>query len=318
MRKRTALVIAGVVAGVIVTATITALLQNYFHNKKLETLTSQIATLNATLGSVGEITTCYTVQVKTYPGQEITEDLLIEQSIPASFTNETFASKSEVIGMFSKVSVSPGTPLTKDMVMTEEVIDSLREIDITGNRWPIGLREGDYVDLRITYPRGEDFIVLSHKRVNSITDQTLKVHLTEEEQILYQSALVDFYLSRNYGSDMYLTKYVEPGIQGAASTFYSVPTRIATVVKQDPNIIDMAQVSVQQNLRSTIDAARANFPEGDDSGGNIKSGRDELNTKVNSDFGLYETEKEQEDKESGEFDDSRSGSLVTDIGEGVE
>lgn len=310
-----ALIIVGVIIGIAATVTATFLITNHFHNKETEQLTSQIATLNADLDAIGPIVSCYTVQSPTFPGQEITEDLLVEQSIPSSFTNESFASMEDIAGLYSKVAITPGTPITKDMVMSEPVIDSLREVDITGNRWPIGLKAGDYVDLRITYPRGEDFIVLSHKRVMSITDQTLKVHMTEEEQTLYQAALVDFYLSRDYGSDIYLTKYVEPGIQDSASVFYSVPTNIATVCKQNPNIIDIAQVSVQDTMRATIEAARADFADGDESGTKIKGGRNELNSKVNSDFGIHEVEEEQakEDAENSEG----TGSLITDVSQGV-
>lgn len=311
------LVILGVVAGLLLSGGGTFLVLNHFHNQETEQLTSQIATLNANLAAIGEITTCYTVQAGTFPGQEITEDLIIEQSIPSSFKNDTFASRDDLVGLYCKVALTPGTPITKDMVMSEPIVHSLREVDISGNRWPIGLKEGDYVDLRITYPRGEDFIVLSHKRIMSITDQTLKVHMTEEEQTLYQSALVDFYLSRGYGSDLYLTKYVEPGIQDEAGVFYSVPKNIEAVVLKNPNIVEMAQVTVEEGLRTAIDAARENFPEGDDSGGLIKGGRDELNTKVNSDFTVYEVEEEKAQKEAESGGDNGQGSLITDVSSGV-
>lgn len=312
------LIILGVVVGVLLSGGATFLITNHFHNRETEQLTSQIATLNANLEAIGEITTCYTVQSETFPGQEMTEDLIIEQSIPTSFKNDTFATKEDLIGLYCKVALTPGTPITKDMVMKEEIIDSMREIDISGNRWPIGLKEGDYVDLRITYPRGEDFIVLSHKRIMSITDQTLKVHMTEEEQTLYQSALVDFYLSRGYGSDLYLTKYIEPGIQDSAGVFYSVPNHIEAVVFKNPNIVEIAQVTVENELRAAIDAARANFPETDDSGGLIKGGRDELNSKVNSDFTIYEVEEEKSQKEAESGSGNNQGSLITDVASGVD
>lgn len=312
MKKK--LIIVGIVLGIILSVVATFLVTNYFYNKKTEQLTSQIATLNANLDAIGPIVTCYTVRSATFPGQEITEDLIVEQSIPSSFKNDSFASSEDVVGLYSKVAITPGSPITKDMVMSEEVIDSLREVDISGNRWPIGLKEGDYVDLRITYPRGEDFIVLSHKRVMSITDQTLKVHMTEEEQQLYQAALVDFYLSRGYGSDLYLTKYVEPGVQEKADVYYSVPSNVEAVCRKDPNIVNLAQVAVEKTLRDMINAARASFPDGDNSGGDIKGGRDELNSKVNSDFSIYEVEEKQKQEEQN--GDSQS-SLITDVTTGV-
>ena len=312
------LIIVGLVLGFALCAVATFFVTNYFHNKETEQLTSQIATLNSNLEAIGPVVPCYTVQSATFPGQELTEDNIIEQSIPQNLKNDTFATKEDIIGLYSKIAITPGTPITKDMVMETEIIDSLREVDISGNRWPIGLKEGDYVDLRITYPRGEDFIVLSHKRVMSITDQTLKVYLTEEEQQLYQAALVDFYLSRSYGSDLYLTKYVEPGIQQEAGVFYSVPSNIEAVCRKDPNIIDLAQVTVESTMRALIDAARAEFPDGDNSGGNIKGGRDELNSKVNTDFSVYEVEEEKREQEAANAENGGNSSLITDVTTGVQ
>lgn len=311
MQKKTIIVVSAVV---IVTVIATTIVTHFIHKREMSQLSSQVATLNSTLDAIGPIVTCYTVKAVTFPGQEITEDIVDEQSIPKSLTNATFAKKDDIIGKYSKVAISPGTPITTDMVMSDKILDSERDIDITANRWPIGLKVGDYVDLRLTYPRGEDFIVLSHKRVMSMVDQTIKIHASEEEQVLYQAALVDFYLSRNYGSDMYLTKYIEPGIQADAKVFYSIPTRIATVVAQDPNIVDKAQVSVEKNLRSTIDAARSKFGDGDSSGSDIKGGRDELNSKVNSDYGVDETNKEKEKADK----DNDTSSLITNTGEGVQ
>lgn len=314
MKKK--LIIVGVILGFVLSGVATFFITNYFHNKETEQLTSQIATLNANLDAIGPIVTCYTVQSATFPGQEITEDLIVEQSIPSSFKNDSFATIEDLVGLYSKVAITPGTPITKDMVMSEEVVDSMREVDISGNRWPIGLKEGDYVDLRITYPRGEDFIVLSHKRVMSITEQTLKVHMTEEEQHLYQAALVDYYLSRGHGGDLYLTKYVEPGIQEEAAVYYSVPSNIEAVCRKNPNIIDLAQVTVENTLRDMINAARAEFPDGDGSGSEIKGGRDELNSKVNSDFSVYEVEEEKREQEEQDGEDGQS-SLITDVSQGV-
>ena len=44
--------------------------------------------------------------------------------------------------------------------MAEPIEDSTREYDIVANILPIGLKEGDYIDFRIVYPLGEDYIVL--------------------------------------------------------------------------------------------------------------------------------------------------------------
>lgn len=306
-----------IILGALGVAAATYFIADHFHKKQTEQLTSQIATLNSTLESIGEIVDCYTVKSATYAGQEITKEMIIKQSIPESLKNDTFANEEDIVGLFSKVVITPGTPITKDMVMKERLLDSTREVDITGNRWPIGLKVGDYVDLRLTYPRGEDFIVLSHKRVYNLVDQTIKVYMTEEEQALYQAALVDFYLAKNYGADLYLTKYVEPGVQKEASVFYSVPSRISAVLQKDPNIVNTAQVAVEASLRAQIDAARAKFADDDDSGSLIKAGRDDLNSKVNSDYVTNSQEEEKKAEEAKKGEDSGDSSVITDVSLGV-
>ena len=268
-----------------------------------------------------EIDRLSTVAVRQPDGstkQEITEDMVEEQSIPQSLKNDTFAEMSDLVGMYCKVAITPGTPITKDMVMTEAISDTTREVDITGNRWPIGLLEGDYVDLRITYPRGEDFLILSHKRVMSITNRTLKIHMTEEEMHLYQAALVDFYLSAGYGSDLYLTKYVDPGIQKEAESYYSVPANVAAIILKDPNIIDKAQVNTENTLRAAIDNARRQFGLNDNSGSLIVAGRNDLNSKANTDYVQDEAERKEAEKEAekkAEQESQQQDSLITNTDE---
>lgn len=301
--------IVGCVLVVAVTCTATFFITSYLKDKEVDVLSSQLSTANAKIAEIGAIVPCYTVSAVTYPGQEITEDMVTEQSIPSSLKTENFAEREQIVGTFCKIAINPGTPITKDMVMTEAISDTTREVDITGNRWPIGLQEGDYVDVRITYPRGEDFLVLSHKRVMSITDRTLKIHMTEEEMHLYQAALVDFYLSKDYGSDLYLTKYVEPGVQQDAIPYYSVPSNVAAIVLKDPNIIDKAQVNTENALRSAIEAARRDFAQGDNSGQKILSGRNDLNSKANTDF-VQEEANMREEAEKAEKEKEQQ-SLIT-------
>lgn len=107
------LIIVGLVLGFALCAVATFFVTNYFHNKETEQLTSQIATLNSNLEAIGPVVPCYTVQSATFPGQELTEDNIIEQSIPQNLKNDTFATKEDIIGLYSKIAITPGTPITR-------------------------------------------------------------------------------------------------------------------------------------------------------------------------------------------------------------
>lgn len=302
----------------------TFLVTNHFHQQETETLTAQMATLQARLDDIGPIVECYTVRTVVEPGQQLTEDLLVAQNIPMSFVNDDFCSKADILGTaavtdgenvypasgyFAKTYIEPGTPITKSLLMAEKIIDSSREIDVIANRWPIGLKEGDYVDIRLTYPMGEDFIVMSHKRVYEVNDQTLKLHVTEEEFMMYQAALVDYYIGASNGMDIYFTKYIEPGVQAPAYTYYSVPENIARVCALDPNIINLAEVSVKENLINIQRPARDPFTEEQQAWpGFISAGRSELNSAVNAAYQQWQNEYE---KNKDDLDSSNNGSLLS-------
>lgn len=294
----------GALLAVVGGCVVTFLITNNAWQKNFDELSTSYAQLQQRVDAIGPIVSCYTVRATVEPGTQLTEDMLVEQSIPSSFTNEDFCSKEDIlgtptdeegrtqVGYFAKTYIQPGTPITKSLVMVEDIPDSARELDITGNRWPIGMKVGDYVDIRITYAMGEDFIVLPHKRVYEINEQTLKVHMTEEEIHIYQAALVDWYLTSEVGTDLYFTKYIEPGVQESATPYYSIPQNIETVCLADPNIVDRAMVQFKENIHSLQVAAR-DYPYNneqlrenhhDATGQLIAAGRDELNSRVNSDF----------------------------------
>lgn len=314
------LIVIGIVLGLVAVGLGTFFITNHFHNKETEQLTSQIAVLNGRLQDIGNIVTCYTVTTETRPGQEITADMLVEQSIPETLTNDSFAGIGDIVGLYSKTIISPGTPITKDMVMQDLIEPDTRELDIVAARWPTNLQVGDYVDVRLTYPRGEDFIVVSHKRVMAITQDSVKLSFNEDEIMLWQAAMVDWYTLEKNGADFWLSKYVEPGLQPAASPFYAVPVRVGTVCLLDPNIREealAALVSVAERNRPAVDQAKEPFPEGSDTGGLINQGRTKLNQAIMGDYAKWKDEYEKYlENQQGTGEDSASDSLVQDITEG--
>lgn len=301
--------------------------------KDLEELAAEKASVQAQIDAMGLPVVRYTPRVTIEPGTQITADMLQEMNIPDKWITDDYCTLEEIIGapvekdaegnpitysgQFAKTYINPGTPITKSLLMKEPIADSLREIDVVANRWPIGLKVGDYVDIRITYPLGEDFIVLTHKRVYEVNEQTLKLHMTEEEQHIYQAALVDYYLHAEAGMDIYFNKYVEPGVQDAATPYYSVPHNIATVCLSDPNIVDHAMVTVKEGLLGIQQGADNPFPEDSDQPGFIRSGRDRLNSAVNSDYSAWKNEYEKEQQEQQQQGGSGdNGSLIDSGGVG--
>ena len=311
--------IAIIVAAILITNAIQLFVQYKTRVTVVGNLNTEILTLERTIEDIGPIETVYTTTAVSYPGQEITEDDIVEQSMPSSFICENYVRNAEeLIGNYFKIALTPGTPITTDTIMTYKLDDSLREVDITGNRWPVGLKTGDYVDFRITYPYGEDFIVLSHLRIENITEQSLKVYMTEAQQHYYQACLVDYYLNKEKGADIYLNKYVEPGIQKEAICYYSIPKNIEAIMLLDPNIVDKAQASVNADVRSRIESILNSVSDTD--GGTLAGGRSEHNGKINNDYVISKTDDGEEDSEelkdpvASSESAAPSNDLVTDSG----
>lgn len=254
---------------------------------KLEELTtsyeSEIAHLEETIRRIGPMVTIWTVNSESehiFPGKQIEESDLAAMQLPESLIQPSFIlDPSSIIGMYYRIGITPGTPLSWDTIMADQLEDTSREFDIVANQLPIGLKIGDYIDFRIVYPGGEDYIVLSHKRVEAINGEVIKVRLDEREIHHYQASLVDYFVQKKYGSMIYMTKYIEPGVQKPADEYYAVPENIMNVMLIDPNIIEEINRQVNDELRQNIDESRSGASI-DDAEQAIPQGRNEVGGKI--------------------------------------
>ncbi|MDX8360760.1 SAF domain-containing protein [Cytobacillus sp. IB215316] len=231
-------------------------------DKLIANYENELTSLENTLNQIGELKPVYTVLAKTEPGQVIKQEDLSIIKLPESVVGEHFITKpAQILGRYYKVGIETGTPLSRDLVMYDEPDDTVREYDIVLDYIPIGLIEGDYIDFRITYPFGEDYIVFSHKRIYEINGKTIKVRLNEQEIHFYQAALVDYFQLKGVGAAIYINKYVEPGIQKSAEAYYAVPENIVSVIEVDPNIVVMEDQEKNNKVREMIDEQFADLSE---------------------------------------------------------
>lgn len=253
-----------------------------------ETYSASIAELNATLAAYGPDVTVYTVSSAVKAGDVVLEENIESFTIPSSVDNDQYVhSISELTDRVFKIAVNPGTPITTNMTMAEVIEDDMRDRDIVLDRYTVGLEIGDYIDVRITMPYGDDYVVIPHKRVYALGDNTVKLYLSEFEWFQYQGAMVDYYLNVDYGATIYADKYIEPGIQQAAVKYYAVPTNIAALIQKNPNIIDKAEANDLNTWRSAIEELLIIFRDEEDTvdsdGSKFNSGRTSYNEAVNSD-----------------------------------
>lgn len=279
-----------------------------------EKYTAELASLQATLDSIGDRVTVYTVSSSKKAGDEILQEDIEEMWTYSTLITDQFVTNpDDIVGRYFKVAVNPGTTILKNMVMDEELIDSMRERDITLNRLTVGLEVGDYIDIRMTMPYGDDYVVLSHKRVYEINDATIKLYMSELEWNIFQGALIDYYLNSEYGCVIYGDKYVEPGLQEEAVNFYAVPDNIAALLQKNPNIVDKVEAASLNEWRQSIDEILVLFRDEDDTidvdAAKLFSGRETYNGNVQGDYEAQKAAREQEEAEALE-----NGEAVTDDG----
>ncbi len=220
-----------------------------------EVLIQQNAALQGVIDAVGPTTTAYTVAAKVNSGSVVRTVDLTSITVPTStITDATVMDVSEIEGMLYKVNINPGTTITKDLVMTDEYDETIYEQDMTFEFLPLGLKVGDYVDIRVTFPYGQTMYVMSHKRIEQVVQETctVKVFLNTAQQLLWQSAMKDKALYKDNGLALYITKYVEPGVQNDTMAFYPVRQEMEAIVQLNPNVKNKAEC-INSTLRKQID-----------------------------------------------------------------
>ena len=136
-----------------------------------------------------------------------------------------------------KVNVPKGTIVTKDMISEydDQTTDSDRVKEYSMVSLPSRLKNGDYIDIRLSIPNGQDFIVLSKKKVLGTTNSLIWLKLNELEIELMNSAIVENYTMT--GSKLYAIEYVEPGMQGSSVPTYVASQSVLTLMNNNPNIL---------------------------------------------------------------------------------
>lgn len=254
------------------------------------------AKLLATIQAYGNEVTVYTVKSTAQPGETISRDNVVPMTtVSSAVTDQMVQNLNDIVGKEFKIALANGTPITYNMVMAESVRADTRDKDITLDSWPVGLVAGDYIDLKITMPYGDDYIIVSHKRVYEVNDNTLKLHLTADEWNRYLGAFVDYSLNTKYGATIYADKYVEPGIQTAAVPFYAVPTNIAALLQKNPNIVDKEEIGSTNEWRASIEELLSIFRDSEDTvdtdGATLAEKRAQYNEAVRAD---RDTRREEE------------------------
>lgn len=164
-------------------------------------------------------------------------------------------------GLMAKVDLNPGTVMTTDLTYENEPLTSdVRTVEYNVITLPSQLTTGEYIDIRLRTPDGRSLIVISHKEVTipniAGVDSTncIWLDLSEEEILMMSSAIVEAY--KMNGAMLHATRYVEPGIQEAATVTYVPNDETRALIERDPNIVEEAKNALLSVLNANSELVR--------------------------------------------------------------
>ena len=183
----------------------------------------------------------------TIPSNALTPAILEEQS---SVYDED-GNLVRKVNIVSKIDLKQGTVVTSDMIMEEgEITADIRKVEYNMIIPQTQLESGSYVDIRLRLPDGQDLIVVSHEQVEipAIAGvdslNSMWFNLDETQILTLSCAIVESY--KIQGSLLYVSEYVEPGFQDAATVTYLPSDEIINLINRDPNCVDEAKQAIFQ------------------------------------------------------------------------
>lgn len=162
--------------------------------------------------------------------------------------------------MIARVDVPKGAILTKNLVEDSQnpITPDLRLKEYNTIILPSELEEGDVIDVRLTLPTGQDFIVLSKKVIKKCDETTIWINVNEGEIQTMNSAMVEAWTIT--GAKLYAIQYTDAGLQTSAILTYQPKAEVATLILNNPNIVESAQEALKKEWnKSQADAFRAEY-----------------------------------------------------------
>lgn len=180
----------------------------------------------------------------------IMENTIVSLNLAEVATIEDLTPEGKKI--LSKTRIPKGTVITKAMLISEEEkdVNDLRLYELNMLMIPSKMMKDEVVDIRLTLPNGQDFIVVPKKVVQEADADSIWIKMTEAELLTFNNAMVESYLIE--GSKLYAAPYVHPGIQREAAQTYPLSQEALALIKDNANIVDQARRVVIDRHNRTV------------------------------------------------------------------
>ena len=197
--------------------------------------------------------TVYVATADIAKGEKITAENVEMQPVYTGL-DAYFYITADDIGSTAIVDIEAGVPVMYSMITDEEIANDTRDYEIAAVNLVTTQALNDVIDVRITFPDGSDYIVLSQKTIKDINLENcvFSTNLNEEEILRFTCAMVDAYTTT--GTRLYTTRYVESNIQETATPTYPVSEVTKQLIAEDPNVVTVASETLNTSARLELES----------------------------------------------------------------
>lgn len=209
----------------------------------------EIDSLNVSLTEIGELVPAYVVVSDVVSGKPIEESDLDLIEVPLSMSTNLANDIEELTGKHFKIGLTAGTVITTDCVYEEIITSDMRYYDMMVDVVPIGLKPGAFVDVRIKYGTGADFIGVAHRQVAKVNGNAIKLIVTEQDIHMFSTMLIENIIFNErfkdgngtmvdpVGAYIYAIEYVDGGVQDKAGEYFAPSMLVQAIMQGDPNML---------------------------------------------------------------------------------
>jgi predicted RNA-binding protein len=204
----------------------------------------------------------YVLVTEKKAGDVIAKEDVVLSALPDYFApTDIIVSEKEVVGKIIKIDSQRNTALTSNMVYAEgKLDDTLRKIELDYLRLPYTLKQSDVIDVRIIFPNGEDYYVLTRKKMTGLdmNNQIVFMNNNIEEILLMDSALKD---AHKHKAEIYVTQFVEGEMQPKLSANYVPNLDVLRQIQSDPRIENKTRYQSADLSRKSLDERMDAIPD---------------------------------------------------------
>lgn len=217
----------------------------------------QLAAMNAQIAASNR--SGYVAMTQISQGDVLQDGVNVQISTFSSSADATLFATADCLGKQAVVDIPAGFPITNNVISTS-ISEQLNERECTFIHLSANLLKGDFVDVRILFPNGESYIVVSKVSIQNpvILSNLVYLWMTEDEIDRLDAAIVDANL---HGAIIYTTKYIVPELEPANIVTYQPNAAVISIMQSNPNIVQEAAAALSVSAREGIENRLAAFEE---------------------------------------------------------